>query len=388
LGTSRVDVVIIGGGVTGLWCRWRLASAGYSVVLIERTKLGDGQTVASQGILHRGVKYALSSGAVRAAAAADESAKAWDEAMSGRSGPDLSHVEVVARNMLMWTNAGLLSKLTGAIASKVMTSHVGPAEADDIPTFVNMRGRSVYRVAETVINPVSVLQHLAASASGPILRADVRSIVPGPERTSVLTSDGDFDAGAVVLSAGEGNGGLLELLKQKPDEWMQRRELHMVSASGAPGMLFGHWIASASDKPRLSITSANVDGVIHWYIGGDLAESGVTHRIDDQIEAAKNELEICFPGLDPDAWKFKTVRISRAEGKDAAGKRPDAPVVRAIEGTRAIAVWPTKLVMAPAAAEEVLKVVQAKLKPSGETVAELGPAAHPDYALPPWQFRD
>ena len=153
-------------------------------------------------------------------------------------------------------------------------------------------------------------------------------------------------------------------------------------------MLFGHWIASASDKPRLSITSANVGGVIDWYIGGDLAEIGVTRRVDDQIEAAKSELKTCFPGLDPDRWPFKTVRISRAEGKDTAGKRPDVPVVRAVDGTRAIAVWPTKLVMAPVAAEEVLKVVQTQLKPSGTTVPELGQARRPDYALPPWQFRD
>jgi len=380
--------LIIGGGVAGLWCRWRLASAGYSVVLLERTKLGDGQTVASQGILHRGVKYALSSGAARAAAAAEESARAWDDAMSGRNGPDLSRVEVVAKHMLMWTDAGLLSKLTGAIASKVLTSHVGPADAADIPTFVDMRGRSVYRVAETVINPVSVLRMLAAAAPGPIVNAEVRSIAPGPDRTVVATSVGDFEAGALVLSAGEGNGGLLEMLGQKPDDWMQRRELHMVAASGAPGMLFGHWIASASDKPRLSITSAKVGGVIDWYIGGDLAEIGVTHRVDDQIEAAKSELKTCFPGLDPDRWPFKTVRISRAEGKDAAGKRPDAPVVRAVDGTRAIAVWPTKLVMAPAAAEDVLKVVQTQMKPSGTPAPELGQAGRPDYALPPWQFRD
>jgi glycine/D-amino acid oxidase-like deaminating enzyme len=388
LATSRVDVVIIGGGVAGLWCRWSLVNAGYSVVLLERTKLGDGQTVASQGILHRGVKYALSSGAARAAAAAEESARAWDEAMSGRSGPDLSGVEIVAKNMLMWTDAGLLSKLTGAIASKVLTSHVAPADAADIPTFVDMRGRSVYRVSETVINPASVLRCLVSAASGPIVSAEVRSISPGPERTVVATNAGEFESGAVVLSAGEGNGPLLEMLGQKPDDWMQRRELHMVAASGAPGMLFGHWIASASDKPRLSITSANVGGVVHWYIGGELAEVGVTHRADDQIEAAKSELEICFPGLDPEGWQFKTVRIARAEGKDAAGKRPDSPVVRAIEGTRALAVWPTKLVMSPAAADSVLKAVQSQVTPSGEPLHDLGQVTRPDYALSPWLSRD
>lgn len=383
----RVDVVIVGGGVAGLWCRWALANAGYSVVLLEHSKFGDGQTVASQGILHRGVKYALSSEAARAAAAAEESARVWDEAMAGTVGPDLSRVEVAAKSMLMWTDAGLLSKLTGAIASKVLTSHVGPANSAEIPSFLERRGRTVYRIGETVVNPVSVLRCLAEASSGPLVRATVRSITPLASRTMVTTDAGEFDAGAAVLCSGAGNAELLRLLGQQPEHWMQRRDLHMVAASGAPGMLFGHWVAAATDKPRLSITSARVDGVVHWYLGGALAESGVNRDVDEQIAAAKSELDMCFPGMSTDAWQFRTVRIARTEGRDAAGKRPDSPVVRTIELLGVIAVWPTKLVMAPAAAEDVLRLVASRLSPSKSTPPSFGPSSRPDYALPPWLSR-
>lgn len=385
MSASRVDVVIIGGGVAGLWCRWRLARAGYSVSLIERSRLGDGQTAASQGILHRGVKYALSAEASRAAATAEASARVWDDAMSGKEGPDLSGVEIVAPSMLMWTDAGLISKLTGAIASKVLTSHVGPAEARDVPAFLEMKGRSIYRVAETVINPVSALRCLVEAAPGPILNAEVRSITPGAARTLVTTSRGNFEAGAVVLCAGAGNELLLELLGKDPAAWTQHRDLHMVAASGAPGKIFGHWVAAATDKPRLSITSASVGGVMHWYIGGDLAEKGVARTPDDQIEVAKSELRSCFHSLSLAGWNFRTIRISRAEGKDASGKRPDGPVVRSVDGTGAIAVWPTKLVMAPAAAVEVLKLVRERVAPTGTIEPEVGRVCRPDYALAPWQ---
>lgn len=388
LSNTRFDVVIVGGGVAGLWCRWRLWKLGYSVALLERDSLGSGQTGASQGILHRGVKYALSAQAAHAAAVAEASAHAWDDAMAGRAGPDLTGVRVLADHMLMWTDSGLLSKLTGAIASKVLTSHVAPAEPNDVPPFLAMRGRSVYRVGETVIDPISVVRCLAQSVPGPIFRTGVRSIASTDNQTVVSTDAGELRAGAVVLCAGEGNEELLAMVGQNPSDWMQRRELHMVGAAGAPGPLFGHWVASATDRPRLSVTSATLGGVVHWYLGGELAESGVARPQGDQLDAAKSELEICFPGLNPERWSFRAIRISRAEGKTQAGKRPDAPVVREVGGTGAIAVWPTKLVMAPAAADDVCTLIQARFRPNLADKRIAGSEIRPDYAIPAWQIRE
>ena len=55
----HVDVAIVGGGIAGLWLLNRAANAGYSTLLIEKAALGAGQTLASQGMIHGGVKYML-----------------------------------------------------------------------------------------------------------------------------------------------------------------------------------------------------------------------------------------------------------------------------------------------------------------------------------------
>ena len=56
MNTQKVDFAIIGGGVTGLWLNALLARTGFSTVLIEKTALGVEQTLASQGMIHGGVK--------------------------------------------------------------------------------------------------------------------------------------------------------------------------------------------------------------------------------------------------------------------------------------------------------------------------------------------
>ena len=54
-----LDVLIFGGGGAGLWLLDDLAARGYRVLLAEAGDLGAGQTIASQGIIHGGLKYAL-----------------------------------------------------------------------------------------------------------------------------------------------------------------------------------------------------------------------------------------------------------------------------------------------------------------------------------------
>ena len=57
---ASADVVIIGGGVAGLWTLDQLVREGHRAVLLESSRLGEGQTVAAQGIIHGGLKYSLS----------------------------------------------------------------------------------------------------------------------------------------------------------------------------------------------------------------------------------------------------------------------------------------------------------------------------------------
>ena len=55
----QVDTLIFGGGAAGLWLLDELTRQGSSAVLLEAAKLGQGQTIASQGIIHGGLKYTL-----------------------------------------------------------------------------------------------------------------------------------------------------------------------------------------------------------------------------------------------------------------------------------------------------------------------------------------
>ena len=55
--TYEYDIMVFGGGIAGLWLGNTLSRAGYNVIVIESDKLGAGQTLASQGMIHGGQKY-------------------------------------------------------------------------------------------------------------------------------------------------------------------------------------------------------------------------------------------------------------------------------------------------------------------------------------------
>ena len=50
------DIIIFGGGIAGLWLLNRLHNEGYQAILLETEALGGSQTIASQGIIHGGLK--------------------------------------------------------------------------------------------------------------------------------------------------------------------------------------------------------------------------------------------------------------------------------------------------------------------------------------------
>ncbi|MBE7203386.1 MAG: FAD-dependent oxidoreductase, partial [Parafilimonas terrae] len=48
---ERADVAVVGGGLIGLACAWRLAGRGLSVVVVERETVGCGASLAATGML-------------------------------------------------------------------------------------------------------------------------------------------------------------------------------------------------------------------------------------------------------------------------------------------------------------------------------------------------
>jgi glycerol-3-phosphate dehydrogenase len=57
---TRADVLVIGGGATGLGIAWDLALRGISVVLVEMGDLSSGTSGRYHGLLHSGARYVVS----------------------------------------------------------------------------------------------------------------------------------------------------------------------------------------------------------------------------------------------------------------------------------------------------------------------------------------
>ena len=358
---ARCDVLVIGGGVCGLWTLYALIEAGYSALLIERTALGDGQTIASQGILHAGAKYNLPGNAVDAAPAVAAAQGVWRAALAGEDGvPDLSGVRALDERTLLWTMPSLSSRAAAVGASRVMRSAVKKVARGDWPAgFAGApRGIDVYETAECVLEPASLLEELGRGNRELIGLGDVTGIESTAAGVRVRLDDRGvtrvFACGAAILTAGAGNEGLLDLAGVDGSALMQRRALHQIVAVGTPFDLNGHCLQMSVDKPALTVTTGMLDGARTWYFGGQPAEDGVGLSESDQILAGQRAAARCLPWVDLAGVDWRVFEIDRAEGRTAGGKRPsEATVVWGND--RVIAAWPTKLVLAPRAADLVIE---------------------------------
>jgi hypothetical protein len=101
------DLIIFGGGASGLWLLGEALRRGYSALLLESRALGRGQTVSSQGIIHGGFKYVFG-GWRRLRHLVDpirEMPRIWKECLSGQRQPDLSETRLRATEChIWWTN--------------------------------------------------------------------------------------------------------------------------------------------------------------------------------------------------------------------------------------------------------------------------------------------
>ena len=129
------DIVSFGGGVAGLWLLNRLHSEGYQPLLIETKALGSGQTLASQGIIHGGLKYALSGSLTGAANVIAGMPRRWRHCLTGDGDVDLQGVPVLSNYYYMWSDGNLRSRLKTFLGSKSLVGRVEGVKHDDYPDF-------------------------------------------------------------------------------------------------------------------------------------------------------------------------------------------------------------------------------------------------------------
>ena len=297
-GPLQLDAVIFGGGGAGLWLLDELKAAGYSVLLVETAELGKGQTIASQGIIHGGLKYTLSGFLTPSAAAISEMPGRWRASLAGERTPSLSKTRLRSEFCYLWQTSSLMSKLgmVGAraglkITPKKLQPHERPAILRDCPGIVA-------RLDEQVIDTASFITDLSTQHRSHILKVsqsdgiEFKYSEPGNITLIKLVNSNtqqelDIKPKRVIFTAGSGNEELRKLAGLQ-SESMQLRPLHMVMLSGDMPQLNGHCVDGAATRVTITTAEDSNNNKI-WQIGGQLAEDGVT--LDEQalLKQAKAE---------------------------------------------------------------------------------------------------
>lgn len=380
------DILILGGGIAGLWLNARLRRLGYASLVLESSYLGGGQTVKSQGIIHGGTKYALQGILTGSSEAIAEMPKRWRAALQGAGELDLSGVRVLSEAHYLWSPGSLASNLTSFFASKAMRGRVTATAGKDLPLPLQnpaFKGR-VYALDELVLDVPSLIQRLVQLGGDSLIQAQhLEPFYQDQQLSGVVVEGQVIQAQRIVLCAGAGNADLLDQLALTQPH-MQTRPLHMVLVK-APSLqpLYAHCLGSGP-KPRITITShPTADGQWLWYLGGDLAEAeGVARDSAAQIHQARRELEQLLPWLDLSQSQWATLRIDRAEPAQSGLVRPDNAFLS--EQGRLLIGWPTKLALAPDLSDRVLNALEAaQIRPQASVIRPNLPV--PSVSPPFWE---
>ncbi|MFT6300429.1 MAG: hypothetical protein ACJA2R_000434 [Saprospiraceae bacterium] len=389
------DVAIIGGGVAGLWLLNRLVNKGYNAILFEKNALGSDQTVASQGMIHGGMKYTLGGTLTGASEAIAEMPLHWQKCMAGDGDVNLKGATKLSNHFYMWSSKSVLSKMTTFLASKAARGRINKVPKDNLPSIFQhsqFKG-SVYRLLDIVLDVPSVVRALANNCSTRIFKIDwehTRWKKDSKGKASLIFSynnqEYSLNAGQFVLTAGEGNESILEKIGEKYPR-MQRRPLHMLMVKHTyPHSFYGHCLG-AEKTPKLTISSHPCgDESQVWYLGGSLAEKSVGLPEEIVVENAKKELAKLMPWVSLTNPKWATLAIDRAEPKQLNFSRPDKAFASTTKKhSNVIAAWPTKLTLCPNLADEVITLLgERKIKNTDTPIPKLFFLSPPKIAETPW----
>lgn len=353
------DVLVVGGGIAGLWIQQRLLTAGFTAVLVEQQRLGGAETGATQGIIHGGVKYALGGRLTGSREAIACMPERWRRCIDGQGEVDLRGVRVLADACHLWTLGSPASALASLLDNQALRGRVVPLARREHPACFRQQGfhGTVYRLDELVLDPVSLVHTLATPNLDLMLHLDAvgKRIKRDADGFVLQTESGPLHAQRLILAAGSGNPTLLAGLGLEGPA-MQRRPLHQVCvALQHPEPLYGHCVTSLTEEqPELTVTSHPIDsGKWLLYLGGRLADTGTSRTPEQQITAARNLMAEVLPWLPPYLTGWRTLRVDRVESADDIASMPESAFVHEQAGV--ITVWPSKMSLVPELGDRVLE---------------------------------
>ncbi|MCB1615208.1 MAG: FAD-dependent oxidoreductase [Pseudomonadales bacterium] len=391
----KTDITLIGGGIAGLWMLNRFCNLGYNAILLENNALGSQQTLASQGMIHGGVKYTLSGALNPSSEAIADMPEYWARCLEGKGDVNLQQTQVLSDEFYMWSNDSVRSKVTAFLASKALRGRIEKLKRTRYPPVFQSAefAGTVYRLVDKVLDTPSLVRNLFQNYQERVFRVDwqqdalesvdrqVRIKLNSHQRNSTIESQ------RIIFCAGEGNNWLMQQIHAQAPK-MQVRPLKQVMVKHRhPYKLQAHCVGKDS-KPRLTLSShLTAKGETVWYLGGELAESGVGKSDEALIQTAKQELSTLFHWLDWSGAEWATLEVNRAEPLQKNSLRPDKAFVgKADSVDNVLVAWPTKLTLSPNLANEVLSTLEATgIAPAHPFNPDaLGDWPRPAIAQTPW----
>lgn len=375
----KSDIIVFGAGIAGLWLHHRLRRAGYNSLLLETKAIGGVQSVASQGILHSGLKYAFAGKVNSLAQSISAMPDRWRACMRGDGEVDLRGVEVAAQSQLLMIPSGLMGGLIKLVTQKALGGQVRPVERSEWPAAAvqsGFKGQVVY-MDEPVLNVPDLMRVLAMPYMDSIRRIDMDDVRFDGQTVQIVGSR--IEAKHIIFTAAGSNDKIAAQLGHSKGLHVQRRPLLMGMLRPAPFALYAHLVGS-SDKPVATITTHKADnGDLVWYLGGSVAERGKDADPEDVYAAVREAFSKYMPALDLSQARWDVLPIDRVEGKsDTQSWLPDTPTVH--QSGNYLYCWPTKLTFAPMLGDAIFEIIGAA---SGEQT-DWSFLPEVDFAKGPW----
>lgn len=339
--TLHVDAVVVGAGISGLWLANLLLQRGLSVAVCDRSPVGGSQTMASQGIVHGGLKYALGGRPNRASEALAPMPTRWRACLAGSGEMDLRGVPMLAETMHLFSPE-IRAKARTLFASRLFTGATRRLDAARVAPF--HRGLLV-ALDEFVIDVPALVRRLAGAVRERMIPAAVTpaALIPGADGIDrIETGNYAIRADVFLFAAGTGNEALARCAGFA-DIAMRRRPLRQtIVRLHRPVQVFAHCLtATFGTKPDLTVTSHGQA----LYVGGKMAEDSIARRPDEQADIVRDLLARTFPALDLSDATFDTCLAVRAE--PAQGGLRDAGDAFAVRRGNCVLCWPVKLSLVP-----------------------------------------
>lgn len=375
------DVLIVGGGIQGLWILKRIqdwnkqharSHAPLNAILVEHRQLGSAQSGHSHGFLHSGYTYKQQALAERISA----TRAIWDEWLQQNPVPHERDLAIygfdsapeATRYEEIWKSSGLAPE------------SVRPRDLPDV-----LRDGSVvnaYRTQEFAMDCRWLVQQLAKPLENHISRINLVESIHVSNHTEFSPQISSIDleisdactlkvrVGVLVLAAGWGNQQLLDLaasgrrqLRSRVADQQQLRLSHMLLIEG-PSDLLPPFTGIFPNRDGVFVVSRRLKDTTIWMVSDHRSEALIepANLLDDDAGPWLPRLLLNLRDLAPSVFKdfdrFRWAVYSAAKAEPRAhGALPEQMAIEQFGFKNLFTVWPVKFSLAPHHAEKLVESI-------------------------------